>query len=90
MALGIVKTLEVIEDLGSIAQIAIKIAKEGLSFGSIGNLLQIAKDVNELIKDVPGALPELSDLDSVEAAKIGEAAYGLVKKVVDAIKAPKS
>lgn len=84
--LGIQRTLEVFEDLGGIAVIGISLAKGGISLGSLGKILDLVKEAKELISDVPAALPELMDLDGMESAKIGQAAYGLVKRIVDAIK----
>lgn len=90
---GIDKTLEVFQDLGSLAISGVEIArnfKYGIGIkaimGSVDDLIKLGKSVEELIKDLPPALPEIMDLDSAETAKIGAAAYDLVKKVMDAIK----
>jgi len=83
---GISKTLEVFEDLGVLAVAGISLAKSGVSLSSLGKLLDVARAAAELVQDVKGALPELADLDADESAKIGQAAYGLVKKIVDAAK----
>lgn len=92
--MGIEKALEVFDDLGILAISGVTLAKEfrhgvgiGAILGSLGKIVALAKSVEELVKDVPAALPELMDLDGMEAAKIGQAAYLLVKKMVDAIKA---
>mgnify|MGYP001610160756 CR=1 FL=1 len=94
MGHGIDKTLEVFDDLGVLAVSGISIAKEfkhgvgiGAIIGSVGKLLALSKSVEELVKDVPASLPELLDLDGQESAKVASAAYVLVKKIVDAIKA---
>ena len=91
--LGIEKTLEVFDDLGVLAVSGVKIAKAfktGIGLGailrSLDELLALAKSGQELLKDVPGALPELLDLDSSEAERIGKASYALVKKVTDAVR----
>lgn len=93
MAIGIDKTLEVFEDLSTLAVSGVSIAKEfrhgiglGSILGSFGKLVSLGKSVESLIKDLPGALPELLDLDASESAQIGQAAYGLVKKILDAVK----
>jgi hypothetical protein len=85
--MGIDKTLEVFESLGSLAATGLQIAKGGIGIGSIGKILDVMKDINELVKDIPAALPELQDIDGAEAARIGQAAYGLVKKILAAAKA---
>lgn len=92
MALGIDKTLEVFEDLGVLAVSGISVAKkfkDGVSFGkiisSMSELMAIGKSAQELLKDAPDALPELGDLDAGESARIGAAAYSLVRKVLDAV-----
>lgn len=94
MAVGIEKSLEVFADLQLLAVSGVELAKEfrhgvglGALLGSLGKLKDLAKSVEELLKDVPAALPELLDLDAAESAKVGAAAYELVKKVVDAVKA---
>lgn len=94
VSLGIDKTLEVFDDLGVLAVKGVAIAKEfshgvgiGAIMGSVGKLMDLSKAVQELIKDVPAAAPELLDLTAEESAKIGQAAFVLVKKMIDAIKA---
>lgn len=91
---GIDKTLEVFADLTQLAVDGVGVAKSfrhgigiGVLFGSFGRLLSIGKSVEELIKDLPPALPELVDLDGAECARIGQASYDLVKKVLEAVKA---
>lgn len=90
---GVDKSLEVFSDLSVLAVSGVSVAKafkHGIGLGallsSVGELLKLGKAVEELVKDVPGALPELVDLDAHESALIGAAAYDLVKKVVDAVK----
>ena len=91
---GIDKTLEVFHDLSGLIVSGVGITRNfkggaGLSsiLGSIGELIKLSKTVEELIKDLPAALPELLDLDADESAIIGHASYELVKKVLDAVKA---
>ena len=92
---GIDKSLEVFADLTVLAVSGVEIAKScrhgiGISviLGSFGRLVSLGKSVEELIKDLPAALPELCDLDGAESARIGQAAYDLVKRVLEAVKAP--
>ncbi len=82
--LGIDKTREVFADLEVLVVSGVKLTKSGIGIGSIGKIVDIGNAVNELIKDVPGALPELQDLDGDESAKLGEASYRLVKAILDA------
>ena len=83
---GIDKTLEVFDDLGNLAAAGVRIAKSGLGIASFGQILKVLENVKELLQDAPLALPELMDLDAVESAKLGQAAYGMVKKVMEAVK----
>jgi hypothetical protein len=85
--IGIQKTLEVFDDLGGLAVAGIGIAKSGISLGSLMKIAEIIKNAKELIEDVPQALPELMDLDAMEASKVGQASYMLVKRILDAVKA---
>lgn len=91
--LGVDKSVEVIDDLGVLVVSGIAIVKKfaqgggvGAILGSIGELVSVAKSVEELVKDLPGALPELKELDGPECARLGAAAYGLVAKVLVAVK----
>ena len=86
VVLGVSKTLEVFEDVKVLAVQGIHVVKGGVGLGSLGKLLELAKAVNELIKDVPAALPELQDLDQQESAQLAQAAFGLVKSIIEAVK----
>ncbi len=93
MKVGIEKSLEVFSDLGLMAVSGVQIAKSfkngigiGTILGSMTQLVALGKSVEELVKDLPAALPELVDLDGQEAARIGQAAYDLVRKVLEAVK----
>ncbi len=94
MKIGITKTLEVFSDLGVLAVNGVEIAmifKDGIGVGSalgaLRKLADLGKAVNELVIDIPGSLPELMDLDAQESAQVGQAAYDLIKKILDAAKA---
>ncbi len=50
-------------------------------------VFDIVTQVGQLIKDVPAAMPEFSDLDGTEAAQVGGAAFELVKRVMAALAA---
>ncbi len=89
---GISKTLEVFDDLGVLAVDGIIVAKSfahgagiGAVMGSIGKLMEIAKAIEELVKDIPQALPELKDLDASEVSILSSKAYALVKKVIESV-----
>ena len=90
MALGIERTLEVIESLGEMAVVGVTVAKavQGGGFISViraaDKLAAMGMAVQELIKDVPAALPEMRDVDAQEAAKLGAAAYKVVVRVIAA------
>ncbi len=83
---GIDKTIETFSDIGNIAEDLIVIVKAGgFKLILLPKVMSLMNSVGELIKDAPAALPELMDLDAAESAKIGAAAYDLVKKVMKAI-----
>jgi len=83
---GIDKTLEVINDIGDFAVAAIAIVKSGVGFGSLPKLIDMARAVNECIKDVPAALPELKDIDPKESGVLAEKSYEMVLKIIIAVK----
>ncbi len=87
MTVGIDKTLETLDDVGELVADAITLVKRCIGLGSLPRLLEILRDVQELAQDAPSALPELTDVDPVEAGKIATAAYIQVKKIVAAIAA---
>ncbi len=84
---GIDKTLQVFDDLGELAVSAVSIGKKGLSFSAFGDLLKVLAAGKELIIDAPVARVEFAQLSAQDSAKIGEAAYVLVKKIMDAVNA---
>ena len=87
---GVLKTLEVIEDLKGISVSLVLIVKGVKSpWKIVDDCIRLAKSGTELYKDAPEALPELKELDNAEAALIGGAFYGLVKAVIEEIKKPK-
>lgn len=90
--LGVAKTLEVISDLTELAVDGIGLAKAA-SRGALGlpalfaGVVKVASDVKELVSDAPLALPELKDVDQAEAGQLATASYGMVLRVLAAIKA---
>jgi len=86
MVVGVEKSKETLADLAELACDGIDLFKKGIGLGSFGKIVEILADVKELIADAPLALPELADLNAVEAAELGAAAYVAVKKIVDAVR----
>lgn len=85
--MGVDKCLEVMDDVGGCAVIVIGMVKDGkIGIGSIGKLMDLMKHANELIKDIPDALPEMQDLDAAEVGKLGAAGFMMVKKIIAAVK----
>lgn len=87
MAIGIDKTLETLEDVGELVVDVLELAKRGVGLGSLARLLEILRDVQAVGTDAPAALPELTDIDPVEAGRLATAAYVQVKRIVLAIAA---
>lgn len=85
MSLGIEHSKKVLADLGAIAVAGIEIAKKGGGLGALKQIFVLIEDVKGLISEAPLALPELKDVDSVEAGQLATAAYDLVKSVISAV-----
>lgn len=85
---GIEKTIATFSELSALSVDLIGVVKAGgFKLSSLPKLLDSLTQINNLIKDAPGALPELTDLDGAEAAQVGAAAFSLVKSVLGAISA---
>lgn len=82
MTVSIDKTLETIDDVGKLMIDVVALMRSGVSRASLGRARAIVGDLCELASDAPAALPELADLDSDEAIRLGGAAYTLVKKIL--------
>lgn len=93
--LGVDKCLEVIEGIGDAAVEGIEIAKDIQKDGAgvmnllsnVPHLLKIAKHIQEIVKDAPGALPELKELDQQDVVRLSASSYGLVIKLIRAVRA---
>ncbi len=85
-ALGIDATKHLIESIGKLVGDAVDLSKNGLGLGSLSQMFTIVADVKDLVQSVPGALPELMDLDAQESTQIGAAAYDMVRKIATHIK----
>lgn len=90
-AVGITRTLEVMEELGTMAAIGVTLAKDfkgGTGLGAVlrnaDKIMSLAAAMTELIADLPAALPELRDLDAQEAAQLSTATYAMVRKIIAA------
>jgi hypothetical protein len=85
---GIDKTLKTVADLQKLAVDGISLVKAGpIGFGSLARLFGILSDIKDVANDAQGALPELKDVDAVEAGQLAAAAYVLVKAVMVAVAA---
>lgn len=85
---GIDKTIETFSDLGKLSSDLIAIVKAGgFKLSVLPSILDLAKQVGELVADAPSAIPELKDLDAAEAAQVGAAAFELVKSLISALSA---
>mgnify|MGYP001593594279 CR=1 FL=1 len=87
MSLGIAKTLEVISGVGEIVASAIAVSKNGVNLADLPRLMAMASQAVELISDARDAFPELKDIDGVESAKLGQASYVMVRKILTSIAA---
>lgn len=84
MSLSIDKTIKSLDDLGELVLDVMALVKRGIGLGSLASLVEAVSDLRELSEDLPGALPELADLDASEAARIAAAAYSQLQKIVAA------
>jgi hypothetical protein len=87
------KILQVFGDLGDVAVDGVKIGmamKGGVGVGavlhSIGAIKDLAIKGEDLIKSLPGALPELAALSAADAQALGQAALALVQKISAVVK----
>lgn len=78
---GIDKSLEVFDDVTKLLVSAVSIYKSGIGMTSVFAFGKIMDSLAELVVDLPGAVPELMDLDAAESAKLGEAAYKLLHEL---------
>lgn len=85
--LDVSKTKSVMDSAGELLVKGIAIGKHGVGLGSLPAIFDMLNEIKVLLEDAPSVLPELKDLDQAEAGQVAEAAYALVKKVLDAVKA---
>lgn len=82
--LGIDKTLEVFDDMTKLLVSGVLLYNNGVGFNSFRQLWDIADALKELVLDLPGALPEIMDLDASESSRLGEAAHKMLTEVSEA------
>lgn len=83
MATGVTNTLKVMDDIQKLLLDTILLLKAGPpSLLSIGKVLTVLKDVQQLVQDAPGAFPELASLDGAEIGQLTSQSYDLVKEVL--------
>jgi hypothetical protein len=83
--IGIDHSKRVIADLQAIAITGVKIAKHGIGFGALKQVLDLIGQAKDLIVEAQAALPEIKDLDSQEVGQLSSACYELVRGVIDAV-----
>lgn len=86
---GIDHVLVSIDGIKKLVVDATVMVKDGISFGDLPLLFKVLSDLKVLVDNVPDALPEIKDLDPVEAGKVTEAAYVAVKEVLAVLKPAK-
>lgn len=84
--LGVVSAIKTIEVVSELVVDVVDLLKGGL-LGKVSKVVELVQDVTGLVAAAPDALPELLELDAEDAAKIGEASYRAVKKIVEKLKA---
>ncbi len=82
MVVGIDHSKKIIKDLGIVSCGVIRIVKRGLGLRSIAHILGMLDEVKDVLEMAPRALPELADIDPVEAGQLAQAAYQVVLEVV--------
>ncbi len=84
---GLDKTFLFLDALKVVACDAIKVAKHGIGIGVVGTLWEMASEVKVMVSDAKEVLPELSDLDASESARLGAYAFAAIKEILVAIAA---
>ncbi len=86
MVIGIAKTKATIGAITELVLDGIDLAKKGVGLGSIGKVFEIVNDIKVIVDNLPGAMPELQDLQAAEVGEIGSFAYECAVKIIGAIK----
>lgn len=84
--LGVDASLKVLAAVGELVVDGLDVVKAP-ALGKLKKVLELVDDVLAVASAAPDALPELAELDAEDAAKLGAAAYAVVKKVVEKLKA---
>lgn len=87
MKVGIDHSKQVLADLSKMAVDAIHLAKNGVGFGSLKQIMDLVSESKDLIVQSKASIIELSDLDSNEFQAIAASCYDLVKNVIAAVAA---
>lgn len=83
---GIEKSKAVIEAIGELVSDGISLAKGGIGFGSIGKIIEVIRDLKDVMENAAGALPEVKDLDPKESGELLELCYKMVLKAISSVK----
>lgn len=84
--LGVDASLKVLAAVGELVVDGLDVVKAP-SLAKLRKVLELVDSVVDIAAAAPAALPELAELDAEDAAKLGAAAYAVVKRVVDKLKA---
>lgn len=86
MSLPITNTVKVLSDIQKLVVDACDLLRSGpLSLFSVGKVLVVLHDIQQLIADAPGAFPELKDLDPAEIGTLSQEAYNSVQAMITGI-----
>lgn len=84
--LGVEASLKVLAAVGELVVDGLDLVKSP-ALSKLKKVVELVDDVVSVAAAAPDALPELAELDGEDAAKLGAAAYAVVKKVVEKLKA---
>ncbi len=84
--MGIEESLKTISDVKGLAVDSISLFKDGgFSFLKIGAILRVMSEVNALVVDGKGSLPELKDLEPAEVGQLTTAAFAAMKAIISSL-----
>lgn len=86
MTVEVTNTLKVMDDIKSLLLDTILLLKAGPpSLLSIGKILTVLRDVQQLVVDAPGAFPELVGLDGALVGQLTAKTYDDTKEILAAL-----